>query len=61
MHARPPVPSFQTQSRNPTLGETLPKEESELFFALVGYQVDMLGVGKRTNDLLANMIIDLRW
>lgn len=54
----PPVPSFQTQSRNPTLVENLPNEESELFFSLVGYQVDMVGVGKRTNDLLANMIYD---
>ncbi|KIM39489.1 hypothetical protein M413DRAFT_446987 [Hebeloma cylindrosporum] len=43
----PPVPSF------------LPlKEESELFFALVGYKVDMLGVGTRTNDLLANIIYE---
>lgn len=54
----PPIPSFQIPSRNPTLVETLPKEESELFFALVGHQVDRLGVGKRTNDLLANIIYD---
>jgi len=54
----PPLPSFKTQDRIPTLVETLPKEESELFFALVGYQIDMLGVGKRTNDLLANIIYE---
>jgi len=38
--------------------ENLPKEESELFFALVGHQVDILGVGQRSNDLLANIIYD---
>jgi len=54
----PRDPSFKTQDRIPTLVETLPKEESELFFALVGYQIDTLGVGKRTNDLLANIIYE---
>jgi hypothetical protein len=54
----PPIPSFLVQGRSPKLVEGLPKEESELFFALVGCQVDRLGVGKQTNDLLADIIYD---
>lgn len=38
--------------------ETLPREESELFFALVGHQVDILDVGRYTNDLLGNIIYE---
>jgi hypothetical protein len=33
----------------------LPKEESELFFALVGYQVDMLKVGPIGDDILGRI------
>jgi len=38
--------------------ETLPREESELFFALVGYQVDKLDVGRYTNDFLGNIVYE---
>jgi hypothetical protein len=41
-----------------SITETLPKEESELFFALVGHQVDILDVGRYTNDLLGNIIYE---
>jgi hypothetical protein len=41
-----------------SITETLPREESELFFALVGHQVDKLNVGRYTNDLLGNIIYE---
>ena len=41
-----------------SITETLPREESELFFALVGHQVDKLDVGRYTNDLLGNIIYE---
>ena len=33
----------------------LPKEESELFFALVGYQVDVFKIGPLTDDILGRI------
>ena len=33
----------------------LPKEESELFFALVGHQVDVLKVGPANDDILGRI------
>ncbi|KAF8959794.1 hypothetical protein BDZ97DRAFT_1704752 [Flammula alnicola] len=38
-----------------TLVQKLPKEESELFFALIGYQVDVLGVGPTNSDLASRI------
>uniref|UniRef100_A0A8H8CID3 Uncharacterized protein n=1 Tax=Psilocybe cubensis TaxID=181762 RepID=A0A8H8CID3_PSICU len=38
--------------------ETLPNDESELFFSLVGHQMNHLQVGKYTNDILANIIYE---
>jgi hypothetical protein len=33
----------------------LPKEESELFFALVGYQVDVFRIGPISDDILGRI------
>ena len=52
----PCLPSISNLSSRIT--ETLPREESELFFALVGHQVDKLNVGRYTNDLLGNIIYE---
>ncbi|KAF8159165.1 hypothetical protein B0H34DRAFT_806871 [Crassisporium funariophilum] len=46
------------QKRDTRVLEKLPRQESELFFALVGYQVDLLNVGRHTNDLLGNIIYE---
>ena len=54
----PYLPSGFMSNFSSRITETLPKEESELFFALVGHQVDKLGVGRYTNDLLANIIYE---
>ena len=54
----PPYLPFQKQNSS-RITETLPKEESELFFALVGYQMDKLNVGRcTTNDFLGNIIYE---
>ncbi|KAF8959800.1 hypothetical protein BDZ97DRAFT_1704757 [Flammula alnicola] len=48
----PPLPHRRRHFQSPyTLVEKLPKEESELFFALIGYQVDVLGVGPTNSDI----------
>jgi len=54
----PPLPSFVPHLAQPVLVETLPKEESELFFAFIGHLVDQLEVGSYSNDLLANIIYE---
>ncbi|KAF9473142.1 hypothetical protein BDN70DRAFT_886139 [Pholiota conissans] len=40
------------------LVETLSKADSEVFFALIGYQVDQTGIGSHSNDILANVIYE---
>ncbi|KAF8962428.1 hypothetical protein BDZ97DRAFT_1732982 [Flammula alnicola] len=55
----PPLPSFgTTSSASKTIVETLPKDDSNLFFSLLGHQVDQLRVGRLSNDLLANLIYE---
>lgn len=55
----PPLPPlFPVTTSSRSLSETLPHNESELFFALVGHQVDELRIGSRSNDMLANIIYD---
>ncbi|KAF8798613.1 hypothetical protein BYT27DRAFT_7236712 [Phlegmacium glaucopus] len=53
----PCLPCISNLSSN-RITETLAREESELFFALVGYQVEKLDVGRYTNDLLGNIIYE---
>ncbi|KAJ3505450.1 hypothetical protein NLJ89_g7409 [Agrocybe chaxingu] len=55
----PPLPAIDIpQESQAKIAETLPKEESELFFSLVGHMIDQLEVGRYSNDLLANLIYE---
>ncbi|KAJ3505447.1 hypothetical protein NLJ89_g7410 [Agrocybe chaxingu] len=57
----PPLPIFNSPNSYPSsdeLVETLPREESELFFSLIGHLVDQLDVGRHSNDILANLIYE---
>ena len=55
----PPLPVVSRHMYFPFLCrdivKELPKEESELFFALVGYQVDVLKIGPITDDILGRI------
>jgi hypothetical protein len=55
----PPLPIIYRHMYFPFLCrdivKELPKEESELFFALVGYQVDVLKVGPISDDILGQI------
>jgi hypothetical protein len=54
-----PLPLSSRGHYYPTLGgdivKELPKEESDIFFALVGYQVDVFKVGPGGNDILSRI------
>jgi len=50
----PPVPGHDSTR----LIQSLPNDESEIFFATVGHLVDQLEVGRNSNDLLANIIYE---
>ncbi len=56
----PPLPMVESPRNwsHSRLVESLSQSESEIFFALVGYQVDQTGVGSHSNDGLANMIYE---
>ena len=54
----PPCLPFISNKLSSRITETLSREESELFFALVGHQVDRLNIGRYTNDLLGNIIYE---
>ena len=55
----PPLPHAYRHSYIPffcrDIVKELPKEESELFFALVGHQVDVLKVGSANDDILSQI------
>ena len=55
----PPLPLASRAMYFPTLCrgivKELPKEESELFFALVGHQVDVFKIGPQSNDILGRI------
>ncbi len=55
----PPLPHTHRNRFFPFISrdivKELPKEESELFFALVGHQVDLLKVGPSGNDVLSRI------
>ena len=60
LYLDPPLPMIESPRMSPhcRLVEGLSQSESEIFFALVGYQVDQTGVGSHSNDGLANMIYE---
>jgi hypothetical protein len=56
----PPLPRFPRNPRSSSrkLVEALPRSDSEVFFSLVGYQVDQTGIAQHSNDILANVIYE---
>ncbi|KAF5316372.1 hypothetical protein D9619_006874 [Psilocybe cf. subviscida] len=51
-------PSSSKHTAKMTLIESLSKEDSDLFFARFGAEVDKLDVGEYTNDLLGNIVYE---
>ncbi|PPQ79094.1 hypothetical protein CVT26_004054, partial [Gymnopilus dilepis] len=55
----PPLPQLlHTPSHSHSLTDTLPPDESEIFFSLLDSLIIQCGVGSRSTDVLANIIYD---
>ncbi|KAF8894226.1 hypothetical protein CPB84DRAFT_1783030 [Gymnopilus junonius] len=56
--ALPTIFQFGVPSTPRTLVKTLPKEESKIFFALLGHQIDLSGIAAQSHDVLGTIIYE---